>query len=92
MIKESMFEPPKPTTQQANELKDLMNKDKKFLFLIYQPINDPDFERIPRSKSSNRDWDVLYMTYGGEDRVKEVCMQTLSCELDGLKRKESETI
>ncbi|XP_022007173.1 uncharacterized protein LOC110906331 [Helianthus annuus] len=37
-------------------------------------------------------WEVLHKAYGGENRVKTVRLQTLRCEFDALRMKDSESI
>ena len=62
------------------------------MFLIYQTVDENIFERISSSNTSKEAWDALYKTYRGEDKVKAVRLQTLRCEFDNLKMKESETV
>lgn len=92
IVDKGISQPVNPFAQQENDLKELERKDKKALFLIYQSVDDPIFERISGSKSSKEAWDALHNTYRGQDRVKVVRLQTLRCEFDGLRMKESETI
>lgn len=80
------------TLQQIREVKENKRKDKKALFLIYQAVDDVIFERISASTSSKDAWDTLYKTYRGEDRVKIVRLQTLRCEFDNIKMKETESV
>lgn len=66
--------------------------DRKALFIIYQVVDEVIFERISSSTSSKEAWDMLYRTYRGEDRVKIVRLQTLRCEFDNIKMKETESV
>ena len=74
------------TPQQTAELKENKKKDKKVLFFIYQAVDETIFERISTSTSSKDAWVMLYKCYRGER------LQTLGCEFNGLKMKESEDI
>ncbi|KAL4582178.1 hypothetical protein LXL04_006720 [Taraxacum kok-saghyz] len=80
------------TPEQIRHDKENKKKDRKALFLIYQTVDENIFERISSSDTSKEAWDSLYKTYRGEDKVKAVRLQTLRCEFDGLKMKESETV
>ena len=79
------------TTQQITELKDNKKKDKKALFVIYQAVEETIFERISTSNTSKEAW-MPSTRHRGEDKVKAVRLQTLRCEFDGLKMKESEIV
>ena len=92
IVDKGIYQPQNPTAQQEKDLKELEKKDKKVLFMIYQSIDDPIFERISGSKSSKEAQDALHNTYKGQDRVKLVRLQTLQCEFDGLIMKESEIL
>ena len=83
IVDKGISQPKTPTAQQENDLKELEKKGKNALFMIYQSVDDPIFERISGSKYSKEAWDALHNTYRGQDRVKVVCLQTLWCEFDG---------
>lgn len=92
VVEEGVIEPENPkalTAQQTNVLKETKRKDKKALFLIYQAVDENIFERISSSESSKEAWDMLYKSYRGEEKVKIVRLQTLRCEFDNLKMKET---
>ncbi|XP_077230201.1 uncharacterized protein LOC143863422 [Tasmannia lanceolata] len=80
------------TPQQLNELKDNRKEDKKALFFIYQAVDEVIFERISSVTSAKEAWDTLYTSYKGEDKVKLVRLQTLRCEFDALRMKDSESV
>ncbi|XP_077230202.1 uncharacterized protein LOC143863425 [Tasmannia lanceolata] len=80
------------TPQQLNELKDNRKKDKKALFFIYQAVDGVIFERILLVTSAKEACDTLYTSYKGEDKVKLVRLQTLRCEFDALRMKDSEAV
>ena len=95
VIDNGFVEPRDQTTlsaQQRTKLKDTKKKHRKALFLIYQAVDEVIFERIPSSTSSKEAWDTLHKTYKGEDKVRVVKLQTLRCEFDGIKMKESEPV
>ncbi|KAI3509130.1 hypothetical protein L1887_24156 [Cichorium endivia] len=80
------------TQQETNRIAELKKKDRKALLLIYQCVEDVIFERISTSTTSKDAWDTLYKTYRGDDKVKIVKLQTLRCEFDNIKMRESEII
>lgn len=80
------------TLQQMREVKENKKKDRKALFLIYQVVDEVIFERISSSSSSKEAWDMLYRTYRGEERVKIVRLQTLRCEFENIKMRDSESV
>ncbi|XP_022004485.1 uncharacterized protein LOC110902055 [Helianthus annuus] len=59
---------------------------------MFQSVNETIFEHIATCKTSKDAWEVLHKAYRGEHRVKTVRLQTLRCEFDNLRMKESETI
>eukprot|EP00268_Persea_americana_P007560 TRINITY_DN12834_c0_g1_i6.p2 TRINITY_DN12834_c0_g1~~TRINITY_DN12834_c0_g1_i6.p2 ORF type:complete len:298 (+),score=63.45 TRINITY_DN12834_c0_g1_i6:1502-2395(+) len=95
-IIETGFEEPADTSaltqQQLNELKENRKKDKKALFFIFQAVDEAVFERISSATSAKQAWDTLHTSYKGEDKVKMVRLQTLICEFDFLRMKESESV
>ncbi|KAL4583610.1 hypothetical protein LXL04_008188 [Taraxacum kok-saghyz] len=78
--------------EEKAEFKVLKKKDRKALYLIYQAVDEIIFERISSSNSAQEARNMLYKTYLGEDKVKIVKLQTLRCEFDALRMKDSETI
>jgi len=78
--------------QQTIEFRENKKKDKKALFFIYQAVDDAIFERISTASTSKEAWDMLHVTFRGEERVKTIRLQTLRCELDNIRMKESESI
>ncbi|XP_077234703.1 uncharacterized protein LOC143876907 [Tasmannia lanceolata] len=80
------------TSLQLNELRDNRKKDKKALFFIYQAVDEVIFERISSVTTAKEAWDTLYTSYKGEDKVKLVRLQTLRCEFDALRMKDSESV
>ncbi|KAL7608264.1 hypothetical protein Lser_V15G12142 [Lactuca serriola] len=80
------------TPQQILQDKENKKTDPKALFLIYQTVDENIFERILSSNTSKEAWGALYKTYRVEDKVKAIRLQTLRCEFNGLKMKETETV
>ncbi|KAK8913818.1 hypothetical protein KSP39_PZI024059 [Platanthera zijinensis] len=80
------------SAKQLSDLKEARKKDKKALYFIYQSVDEVIFERIASAKTSKEAWDTLHTAYRGEDKVKLVRLQTLRCEFDTIKMKDSESI
>ncbi|GAV61780.1 UBN2 domain-containing protein [Cephalotus follicularis] len=80
------------TQAQLTELKDNKKKDKKALFFIFQAVDLVIFESISSANSAKEAWDTLYAAYKGEDKIKLVRLQTLRCEFDSLRMKDSESV
>lgn len=76
----------------AKELKENRRKDKKALLYMYQTVKEAIFERISFAASSKNAWDMLYKAYRGDEKVKLVKLQTLRCEFDNLRMKDSEIV
>uniref|UniRef100_A0A251S6V1 Putative zinc finger, CCHC-type, Ribonuclease H-like domain, GAG-pre-integrase domain protein n=1 Tax=Helianthus annuus TaxID=4232 RepID=A0A251S6V1_HELAN len=77
---------------EQNAYKEKVKKDKKAMHIMFQSVNEMVFERIATCKTSKDAWEVLHKAYRGENRVKTVRLQTLRCEFDNLRMKESESI
>ncbi|KAI3708725.1 hypothetical protein L2E82_38127 [Cichorium intybus] len=95
VVKEGYEEPEdldEVTDEEESDLKEIKKRDRKALFMIYQAVDEVIFERISSSATSKEAWDMLYKTYRGEDKVKVVRLQTLRCEFDGIKMRDSETV
>ena len=68
--------------EQKNLLKDQRKKGKKALFLLYQRVDESTLEQIAKAESSKETWEILGIFFNGVDRVKRVCLQTLSAEFE----------
>ncbi|KAE8734503.1 hypothetical protein F3Y22_tig00000764pilonHSYRG00191 [Hibiscus syriacus] len=77
---------------QKTTLKDSRKRDKKALYLIYQALDDDDFEKISSASSSKEAWKNLQTSYKGSEQVKKVRLQTLRGEFESLHMKASESI
>jgi len=95
-VVENGFNEPANTTGWSNAqlkvLKDARVKDKAALYILYQAMDESGFEKIARDKSSKEAWDILEKAYKGDDRVKQVRLQTLRGELENMRMKETEGV
>jgi gag-polypeptide of LTR copia-type len=67
-------------------------KDKTTLYMLFQAVDESDFKKIASATTAREAWDTLQKFFKGVDRVKQVRLQTLRGELDGMKMKESEGV
>ncbi|KAJ1400578.1 Zinc finger, CCHC-type [Sesbania bispinosa] len=77
---------------QLSALKAIRAKDKAALYLLYQSFDESSFEKIANAKSSKVAWDTLEKANKGDERVKQVRLQTLRGELENMRMKESESV
>jgi gag-polypeptide of LTR copia-type len=77
---------------QVKELKKSRKKDKIALYMMYQAVDESDFEKVAGTKTSKEAWETLEKTYKGADRVKQVRLQTLRGEFKILRMNESEGV
>lgn len=54
------------------------------LYILYQAVDEFDFEKIESTKSSKEIWDILKKAYKEDDRVKQVWFQTLKVKLESM--------
>jgi len=80
------------TKAQRDTLKDSRKRDKKALFLIYQALDEDEFEKISNATSTKEAWEKLQTACQGEEKVKKVRLQTLRGEFESLHMKESGSI
>jgi len=73
-------------------LKDARVKDKAALYILYQAVDESGFEKIASAKSSKEAWDILEKAYKGDDRVKQVRLQTLRGDLESMRMEETEGV
>jgi len=75
-VGEDGFDEPANTTGWSNAqlkvLKEVGVKDKATLYILYQVVDESDFEKIASAKSSKEACDILEKAYKGDDRVKQV--------------------
>ena len=77
------------SSTQKDSLKDSRKKDKKALFLIYQALYDDGFEKISNAATAKKAWEKIQTSYQGEEKVKQVRLQTLRGEFESLSMKEN---
>ena len=65
------------TEVQRNAHKDLKKKDCKALFLIQQSLDEANFERISKTVSSKKAWDIISKYHEDDDKVKMIKLQSL---------------
>lgn len=78
--------------EQKTALKDQRKKDKKALFLLYQGLDEPTFEKIAEATSSKQAWEILGTIFKGMDRVKRIRLQTLRADFEAVQMKDGESI
>ena len=77
---------------QKDSMRDLRNRNKKALYLIYQGLDEDAFEKISKAKSTKESWEKLQTSYKGADLANKVCFQTLRAYFEALHMKEGEII
>nr|KYP70491.1 hypothetical protein KK1_009711 [Cajanus cajan] len=77
---------------QLNALKAARAKDKAALYLLCRAVDESSFEKIANTKSSKVAWDILEKANKGDERVKQVRLQTLRGALGNMRMKESESV
>jgi Domain of unknown function (DUF4219)/gag-polypeptide of LTR copia-type len=95
MVEEGFVEPTTTTGYMAGQhkaLKETRSKDKTTLYMLFRAVDESGFEKIASATTSKEAWDILANVYKGADRVKQVRLKTLRCELEGMKMKELEGI
>ncbi|XP_024984146.1 uncharacterized protein LOC112520048 [Cynara cardunculus var. scolymus] len=95
IIESGVVEPENPialTSQQTIDLNEYKKKDKKAMFLIYQTVDENIFEMISACETAKDAWEMRFKAYRGEEKVKTVRLQTLRCEFDSLKMKDTESV
>ena len=73
-------------------LKDASKRGKKALFIIYQCVDEPTFEKISLATTSKQAWEILKNSYRGLDRTIRVRLQMLRGEFESLNMNETEMI
>ena len=53
-------------------LKETCVKNKTALYILYQVVDESDFDKIASAKSSKESWDILGNAYKGDEWVKQV--------------------
>ena len=80
------------TTVQTKALKETRSKDQTTLYMLFRVVDESGFKKIAGSTTSKQAWDTLEKVFKGEDRVKQVRLQTLCGELERIRMKETEIV
>ena len=80
------------TIAQLATLKATRVKDKTALYMLYRAVDKSGFEKIANAMSSKEAWDILEKAYKGDNRVKQVRLQTLKGELERIRMEEAEGV
>jgi gag-polypeptide of LTR copia-type len=81
--------------QQLKLLKDKKIADKTALYILYQGVDEAEFEKVTGATTSKKAWGVLQIAYKEADWVKYIILQTLRGEFEMLRMNntgESQTI
>jgi hypothetical protein len=70
----------------------LRTKENKAKFWIQNSVDDSIFSKITGTGTSKQAWDILKISYQGNDRVKTVKLQSLWTQFKTLRMTESETV
>jgi hypothetical protein len=82
----------KYTADEKKALKEQRKKDKKALFLLYQGLDEPTFEKVAKATTSKQAWEILASIFKGDERVRRVRLQTLQGEFEALHMKDGESV
>jgi gag-polypeptide of LTR copia-type/Domain of unknown function (DUF4219) len=88
-------EPKNPSALAVPLMKALKEKrvaDKTTLYILYQGVDEVEFEKITEATTSKETWGILQTTYKGAESVKQVRVQTLRGEFEILKMKNSKGV
>ena len=62
------------------------------MYALYRAVEDAGLEKLANATTSKEAWEILEKTYKGDDRVKQVRLQTLIGEFERLLMKENEGV
>lgn len=88
----SKEEEAKLSDAQKVTLKESRKKDRRALLLIYQGVEENNFEKISAAANSKEAWDILRNANRGIEKTIRVRLQLLREEFEGLKMEDDETI
>jgi gag-polypeptide of LTR copia-type len=80
------------TVQQLKLLKEKKVASKTALYILYQGVDEAGFEKVAEAITSKEAWGILQTTYKGDDRVKQIRLQTLRGEFEMLRMNNTEGI
>jgi hypothetical protein len=80
------------TANEKKTLKEQRKKDKKALFLLYQALDRSTLEKVAEAMTSKQAWEILASIFKGDERVKQVRLQSLRGEFEALHMKDGESV
>ena len=81
------------TKEEKDSLLEKRKKDQKALCFIFSSIETKNiFQKISLAETAHAAWDILQKSYKGDERVKQVRLQTLRGQFENLNMNEDETI
>jgi gag-polypeptide of LTR copia-type/Domain of unknown function (DUF4219) len=80
------------TEAQIKAPKEKKMKDKSALYMLYQTVDEADFEKITTATTTKEAWDTLEKAYKSVDRVKQIKLQNLRGELEIMQMKSKESV
>ncbi|KAK2980269.1 hypothetical protein RJ640_016947 [Escallonia rubra] len=95
VVDKGFTEPPNEATLNATQKEALQAVKKKYqkaLAVIHQSLDDAMLQKIANATTSKNAWEILQTSYGGVEKVKKVCLQTLRGEFEALRVKESKLV
>ncbi|XP_014624096.1 uncharacterized protein LOC114391084 [Glycine soja] len=84
--------PENANAAQQTVYRESKKKDWKGLCILHQCVNPAIFEKIARSETSKKAWDILANSYADDQKLKKVRLQTLRRQYELLGMEESESI
>ncbi|XP_062173521.1 uncharacterized protein LOC133878979 [Alnus glutinosa] len=82
----------KYTADEKKALKEQRKKDKKALFLLYQGLDEPTFEKVAKATTSKQAWEIQASIFKGDEHVRQVRLQTLQGKFEALHMKDGESV
>jgi gag-polypeptide of LTR copia-type len=73
-------------------LKEKKVADKTTLYILYQGVDEVGFEKVAEAITSKEVWGILQTAYKGDDRVKQIRLQTLQGEFEMLRMNDTEGV
>ncbi|KAK9734966.1 hypothetical protein RND81_04G174500 [Saponaria officinalis] len=80
------------TEETRKVLVETRKRDQKALYHIFQAVEESIFVKISLAETSHEAWEILQKSYKGDDRVKQIRLQTLRGEFESLTMDDSESI
>ncbi|KAK2426061.1 putative mitochondrial protein [Trifolium repens] len=84
--------PANATDAQQTAHRALKKKDFKAMFFIHQCVDLTNFQKIENATSSKECWDILQRCHAGNDKLKQVRLQTLKRQFELLQMEPNETV